>query len=158
MRTSTDRILTTHVGSLPRRRRSPTCCSGASTARSPDRPGGAQVIADATEEVVKRQVAAGVDVVSDGEMSKISYATYVADRFTGFDGDTPRSRAGPGRISALLEKLAKLGSTAKYRRPRCVGEIRTKTSSRCRKTCAISRAAWLRVIRRTPSSMRRHPV
>ena len=88
----------------------------------------ARVIADATEEVVRRQVAAGIDVVSDGEMSKISYATYVADRFTGFDGDTPRE---PGQdlveFPRLLEKLAKLGSTAKYRRPRCVGEIRTKT-------------------------------
>ena len=51
-----------------------------------------------------------------------------ADRFTGFDGDTPRE---PGQdlveFPRLLEKLAKLGSTAKYRRPRCVGEIRTKT-------------------------------
>jgi methionine synthase II (cobalamin-independent) len=88
----------------------------------------AQVIAEATVEVVKRQVAAGVDVVSDGEMSKISYATYVADRFTGFAGDTPRD---PGQdlveFPQLLEKLAKLGSTAKYRRPRCVGEIRTRT-------------------------------
>ena len=86
------------------------------------------VIADAVEDVVQRQVAAGVDVVSDGEMSKISYATYIADRFTGFAGDTPRE---PGQdlveFPRLLEKLAKLGSTAKYRRPRCVGEIRTKT-------------------------------
>ena len=86
------------------------------------------MIADATEEVVQRQVAAGIDVVSDGEMSKISYATYVADRFTGFAGDTPRD---PGQdlveFPRLLEKLARLGSTAKYRRPRCVGEIRTKT-------------------------------
>ena len=61
-------------------------------------------------------------------MSKISYATYIADRFTGFDGDTPRE---PGQdlveFPRLLEKLAKLGSTAKYRRPRCVGEIRNKT-------------------------------
>ncbi len=96
--------------------------------RSPMRPRPRKVIADAIEEVVKQQVAAGVDVVSDGEMSKISYATYIADRFTGFDGDTPRE---PGQdlveFPRLLEKLAKLGSTAKYRRPRCVGEIRNKT-------------------------------
>ena len=132
MRTSTDRILTTHVGSLPRsqavtdvlfaREHNTLGNSGA------DAKAAAQTIADATEEVVKRQVAAGIDVVSDGEMSKISYATYVADRFTGFDGDTPRE---PGQdlveFPRLLEKLAKLGSTAKYRRPRCVGDIRTKT-------------------------------
>jgi len=131
MLTSTDRILTTHVGSLPRSqavtdvlfgREHNTIAAGADAAAA------GKVIADAVEAVVKKQVAAGVDVVSDGEMSKISYATYIADRFTGFDGDTPRD---PGQdlveFPRLLEKLAKLGSTAKYRRPKCVGEIRNKT-------------------------------
>ena len=128
MRTSTDRILTTHVGSLPRSQAVTDVLFGREHGTIGDAAAAARVIADATVEVVKRQVAAGIDVVSDGEMSKISYATYVADRFTGFDGDTPRE---PGQdlveFPRLLEKLAKLGSTAKYRRPRCVGEIRTKT-------------------------------
>jgi 5-methyltetrahydropteroyltriglutamate--homocysteine methyltransferase len=128
MRTSTERILTTHVGSLPRSQAVTDVLFGREHGTIKDPTEAARVIADATEEVVKKQVAAGVDVVSDGEMSKISYATYVADRFTGFDGDTPRD---PGQdlveFPRLLEKLAKLGSTAKYRRPRCVGEIRTKT-------------------------------
>jgi len=128
MRTSTERILTTHVGSLPRSQAVTDVLFGREHGTITDPAGAARTIADATEEVVKRQVAAGIDVVSDGEMSKISYATYVADRFTGFDGDTPRD---PGQdlveFPRLLEKLAKLGSTAKYRRPKCVGEIRTKT-------------------------------
>ena len=128
MRTSTDRILTTHVGSLPRSQAVTDVLFGREHNTIGDAAAAAKVIADATVEVVKRQVAAGIDVVSDGEMSKISYATYVADRFTGFDGDTPRE---PGQdlveFPRLLEKLAKLGSTAKYRRPRCVGEIRTRT-------------------------------
>ena len=128
MRTSTDRILTTHVGSLPRSQAVTDVLFAREHNEIADAKAAAQIIADATEEVVKRQVAAGIDVVSDGEMSKISYATYVADRFTGFDGDSPRE---PGQdlveFPRLLEKLAKLGSTAKYRRPRCVGEIRTKT-------------------------------
>jgi len=128
MRTSTDRILTTHVGSLPRSQAVTDVLFGREHGTIADAAAAARVIADATEVVVKRQVAAGIDVVSDGEMSKISYATYVADRFTGFDGDTPRE---PGQdlveFPRLLEKLAKLGSTAKYRRPRCVAEIRTKT-------------------------------
>jgi len=93
-----------------------------------DAAAGNATIADAVREVVRRQVEAGVDVVSDGEMSKISYATYIKDRLTGFAGDTPRE---PGQdlveFPRLLEKLAKLGSTAKYRRPRCVGVVRTKT-------------------------------
>jgi 5-methyltetrahydropteroyltriglutamate--homocysteine methyltransferase len=128
MRTSTERILTTHVGSLPRSQAVTDVLFGREHGTITDAQAAARTIADATEEVVKRQVSAGVDVVSDGEMSKISYATYVADRFTGFEGDTPRD---PGQdlveFPRLLEKLAKLGSTAKYRRPRCVGEIRTKT-------------------------------
>ncbi len=128
MRTSTERILTTHVGSLPRSQAVTDVLFGREHGTITDATAAARVIADATEEVVRKQVAAGIDVVSDGEMSKISYATYIADRFTGFDGDTPRE---PGQdlveFPRLLEKLAKLGSTAKYRRPRCVGEIRTRT-------------------------------
>jgi 5-methyltetrahydropteroyltriglutamate--homocysteine methyltransferase len=72
-------------------------------------------------------VEVGIDIVSDGEMSKISYATYVADRFTGFAGDTPRE-AGQDLLDFpdLLRKLADRGATAKYRRPRCVGEIKVR--------------------------------
>jgi 5-methyltetrahydropteroyltriglutamate--homocysteine methyltransferase len=76
---------------------------------------------------VRRQADLKIDVVSDGEMSKISYATYIARRFSGFDGDTPRE---PGQdlveFPGLLRKLAERGATAKYRRPRCVGEVKLK--------------------------------
>ncbi len=103
------------------------CCSRASAMRSSDAPAAAAVIADAVAEVVRRQVAVGIDVVSDGEMSKISYATYIAERLSGFGGDTPRE---PGQdlveFPGLLKKLADRGSTAKYRRPRCIGEISVK--------------------------------
>lgn len=127
MRGSSDRILTTHVGSLPRSQvvTDVLFAREAGTVADPD--AARKVITDAVAEVVRRQAGAGVDVVSDGEMSKISYATYIADRFTGFAGDTPRE---PGQdlveFPRLLEKLAMLGSTAKYRRPRCVGEIHVK--------------------------------
>ena len=128
MRTSSDRILTTHVGSLPRSQAVTDVLFAREHNEITDAAAASKVIADAVEAVVRKQVTAGVDVVSDGEMSKISYATYIADRFTGFDGDTPRE---PGQdlveFPRLLEKLAKLGSTAKYRRPRCVGDIRNKT-------------------------------
>ena len=77
---------------------------------------------------MRRQVEAGVDVVSDGEMSKISYATYIKDRITGFAGDTPRE---PGQdlveFPRILKRLAESGATAKYQRPRCVGEIRVRS-------------------------------
>jgi 5-methyltetrahydropteroyltriglutamate--homocysteine methyltransferase len=86
------------------------------------------VLADAVSDVVRRQKAAGVNIVSDGEMSKISYATYIKDRITGFDGDSPRSP--PADLEAFpgfLLRQAKSGGTPSYRRPRCVGAIRVKS-------------------------------
>jgi len=127
MRASTDRILTTHVGSLPRSQAVTDVLFARERGEVADPAAAAAVISDAVREVVRRQVDTGIDVVSDGEMSKISYATYIADRFSGFGGDTPRE---PGQdlveFPRLLTKLAERGSTAKYRRPRCVGEIQVK--------------------------------
>ena len=122
-----DRILTTHVGSLPRSQAVTDVIFARERGEASDAPAAAEVISDAVAEVVRRQVAVGIDVVSDGEMGKISYATYIAERFSGFGGDTPRD---PGQdlveFPGLLKKLADRGSTAKYRRPRCIGEIRIK--------------------------------
>jgi 5-methyltetrahydropteroyltriglutamate--homocysteine methyltransferase len=127
MKHSTDRILTTHVGSLPRSQAVTDVLFARERNEIKDAPAAAAVIAQAVAEVVRRQVAVGIDVVSDGEMSKISYATYIAERLSGFGGDTPRE---PGQdlveFPGLLKKLADRGSTAKYRRPRCIGEIRVK--------------------------------
>ncbi len=123
---STDRILTTHVGSLPRSQAvTDVLFAREGTGTLPPDPD--KVIRDAVVAIVKKQVEVGVDIVSDGEMGKISYATYIKDRLSGFDGDTPRE---PGQDLVehprLLEKLAKLGSTARYRRPKCVAEIKVK--------------------------------
>jgi 5-methyltetrahydropteroyltriglutamate--homocysteine methyltransferase len=127
MKQSTDRILTTHVGSLPRSQ-AVTDVVFAREQGAADPVGADRTLSDAVVSVVRRQVEAGVDVVSDGEMSKISYATYIRDRITGFEGDTPRE---PGldliEFPRLLKKLADSGATAKYRRPRCVGPIATKS-------------------------------
>jgi 5-methyltetrahydropteroyltriglutamate--homocysteine methyltransferase len=129
MRVSTERILTTHVGSLPRSQAVTDVLFAREKGETRDKRAAAAVISDAVVEVVRKQVEVGVDVVSDGESNKISYATYIADRFAGFGGDTPRE---PGQdlveFPRLLTKLAERGSTAKYRRPRCVGEIKLKDS------------------------------
>jgi 5-methyltetrahydropteroyltriglutamate--homocysteine methyltransferase len=126
MQRSSERILTTHVGSLPRTQAVTDVVFGRAAGR-PDEPGAAATITNAVKEVVRRQKDVGIDIVSDGEMSKISYATYVSERLAGFDGDTPRE---PGQdlveFPGLLKKLAERGSTAKYRRPRCVGPVRVK--------------------------------
>jgi 5-methyltetrahydropteroyltriglutamate--homocysteine methyltransferase len=87
---SSERILTTHVGSLPRSQAVTDIVFAREKSESPDFSAGNATLATEVAEVVRRQVTAGVDVVSDGELSKISYATYIKDRITGFDGDTPR--------------------------------------------------------------------
>jgi 5-methyltetrahydropteroyltriglutamate--homocysteine methyltransferase len=126
MRRSTERILTTHVGSLPRTQAVTDVLFGRAAGK-PDGPGAAATLANAVRDVVRRQVDVGIDVVSDGETSKISYATYVSERLSGFAGDTPRE---PGQdlveFPGLLKKLAERGATAKYRRPRCVGPVGVK--------------------------------
>ncbi len=127
MKASSERILVTHVGSLPRSQ-AVTDVLFARDRGEPDTPAGNTTIAAAVRDVVRRQVEAGVDVVSDGEMSKITYATYIKDRISGFAGDTPRE---PGQdlveFPRILKRLAESGATAKYQRPRCVGEIRVRS-------------------------------
>ena len=141
MRHSVDRILTSHVGSLPRSQ-AVTEVLFARAAGKPEPAGGDGIMTNAVADVVARQVGIGLDVVSDGETSKISYATYISERLTGFDGDTPRE---PGQdlveYPSLLTKLAERGATAKYRRPRCVGEIGVKSLEPLRKDLANMRAA-----------------
>lgn len=128
MKASTERILVTHVGSLPRSQAVTDVLFARDRGDVADVSAGNATITDAVREVVRRQVEAGVDVVSDGEMSKISYATYIKDRLTGFAGDTPRE---PGQdlveFPRILKRLAEGGATAKYQRPRCVGEIRVRS-------------------------------
>ena len=84
-----NRILTTHVGSLPRSAAVTDLVFAQERGEVVDAAQLSAVIGAAVDDAVARQVASGVDLVSDGEMSKISYATYIKDRITGFDGDQP---------------------------------------------------------------------
>lgn len=121
-------ILTTHVGSLPRGAELTELLFAAEREEAVDQQRFDQVVAVAVDEAVRRQVAAGVDIVSDGEMSKISYATYIKDRISGFSGDSPRrAPADLEAFPSFLERQAKGGGTPGYRRPRCVGEVRPVT-------------------------------
>jgi len=127
MKLSTDRILTTHVGSLPRS----DAVSELLLAREEDRLKSEaefdQVIAAAVKDVVARQVKAGVDIVSDGEMGKIGYATYIKDRLTGFEGDSPRRvQQDLEMFPDYIKMLSAAGQTPKIKRPRCVGPIEVK--------------------------------
>ena len=118
------KIRTTHVGSLPRSQDVVDLIFAREHGKPFD-----QDIFDATmrqhvTDTVARQVEAGIDYVSDGETSKISYATYVKDRYTGFSGDSPRT---PPKDLTLfpdfLERLANEGGTPQYARPMCTSEL-----------------------------------
>jgi 5-methyltetrahydropteroyltriglutamate--homocysteine methyltransferase len=125
---STERILTTHVGSLPRSAAVTEVVFGREKGREISDENFALVIAAAVRDAVTGQAESAVDVVSDGEMSKISYATYIKDRLTGFDGDSPRNPpADLEDYPEYLTKLASSGGTPTYRRPRCVGPVAVKS-------------------------------
>ncbi|MEN7341849.1 MAG: cobalamin-independent methionine synthase II family protein [Pseudomonadota bacterium] len=130
MKPNSDRIHTTHVGSLPRSKEVTDVVFARERGDSP--PEGDAVIAAAVDKTVAQQVAAGVDYVSDGEMSKISYATYIKDRLTGFDGDSDRQP--PSDLEAFpgfLARQASSGGTPTYRRPCCVDHITVSDRRPC---------------------------
>ena len=120
-------IATTHVGSLPRSQDVVDMIFARERAESYDPVMFDNVMTEHVEMLVGRQKEAGIDIVSDGETSKISYATYVKDRYTGFDGDTPRSPPADLKMfPSFLKRLADDGGSPRYSRPKCVGEVRSK--------------------------------
>ncbi|WP_299396029.1 cobalamin-independent methionine synthase II family protein [Pelagibius sp.] len=132
------KFLTTHVGSLPR----PDAVCDVLQAR--EEAGEApedfeDVVGEAVESVVARQAALGIDVVSDGEFSKIGYANYVKDRLTGFSGDSPRI---PGAdledFPGFLKMLARWREGALPRpTPCCTGPVEVK--DRAQSTADLAR-------------------
>ena len=127
MKISEDRILTTHVGSLPRSKAVTDGVFAKENGELENETALRRVIREAVHEVVRQQLEAGVDIVSDGEMSKISYATYIKDRISGFSGDSPRRPpADLEEFPGFLERQAQSGGTPSYRRPQCTGEIAVK--------------------------------
>ena len=125
MQSSTDRILTTHVGSLPRSAAVTDVVFAQEQGKDPENADA--IIRSAVDEVVARQVETGVDIVSDGEMSKISYATYIKDRISGFDGDSERQPPSDlEEFPGFLKRQSSSGGTPTYRRPCCVGDIQVK--------------------------------
>jgi len=121
------KIKTTHVGSLPRTQDVVDLIFARENKQPFDPSQFDTTMTSACAETVKRQSEAGIDIVSDGETSKISYATYVKDRYTGFDGDSPRNApADLKQFPGFLKRLANDGGTPTYARPMCVGEVKSK--------------------------------
>jgi 5-methyltetrahydropteroyltriglutamate--homocysteine methyltransferase len=127
MKRSEKRILTTHVGSLPRPREVADLLFAQDRGENYDPAEFDATIRGSVADVIKRQAEAGIDVVSDGEMGKISYATYIRHRLTGFEGDS--ARPTPQDLDEFPEyrdRLVAAGASAKYRRPVCRGPIQVK--------------------------------
>ncbi len=136
------RIATTHVGSLPRTQKVVDFIFAREKVEPYDQLAFDAAMTEAVDETVRRQKEAGVDVVSDGETSKISYATYVKDRYTGFSGDSPRNApADLKRFPSFLKRLAESGGTPKYARPMCTGEVKSKGQGELQKDIANLKAA-----------------
>ncbi len=128
MHTSTDRILTTHVGSLPRPQDVVDALFAQDHGEAYDPQKFDATIRHAVADAVNKQAEAGIDVASDGEMGKISYATYIRHRLTGFEpGEVPR--ATPQDLDdypQYRDRIASSGATPKYLRPVCKGPIKVK--------------------------------
>lgn len=121
------KILTSHVGSLPRTQDVVDFIFARENEQPYDQDAFNNCMASACNETVRKQVEAGIDIVSDGETSKISYATYVKDRYTGFSGDSPRNAPQDLKMfPGFLKRLADDGGTPQYARPMCTGEVKSK--------------------------------
>lgn len=136
------KVLTTHVGSLPRTQDVVDLIFAREKCEAYDQTTFDATMTAAVDATVARQKQAGVDIVADGETSKISYATYVKDRYTGFDGDSPRN--APADLKAFpgfLKRLAEGGGTPQYARPMCVGEVKSKGQDELQKDIANLKSA-----------------
>ncbi len=136
------KILTSHVGSLPRTQEVVDFIFAREHGKPYEVSAFDAAMTAAVDETVRKQKLAGVDIVSDGETSKISYATYVKDRYTGFDGDSPRNApADLKEFPSFLKRLADDGGTPQYARPMCVGEVKSKGQGELEKDIANLKAA-----------------
>ncbi len=138
-------VLTTHAGSLPRTQEVVDFIFARERGEAYDPAAFEAAMSAAVDATVLRQKEAGVGIVSDGETSKISYATYVKDRYTGFAGDSPRNAPADLKLfPSFLKRLASEGGTPQYARPMCVGEVKSKGQGELETDIANLKAAMER--------------
>ena len=120
-------ILTTHVGSLPRSKELSELLFAKDKGDEYSKEKFEEVLESNVDQIVKRQLEVGIDFISDGEMSKISYATYIKDRIEGFSGESERrAPADLDDFPEYKDKIAKSGGTPTYSRPCCTDELKIK--------------------------------
>ena len=124
------KIQTTHVGSLPRSNELSDLLFKKDKKEEIDLKKFNEIVTRDVNNVVKRQINLGIDFISDGEMSKISYATYVKDRIEGFSGESDRKAPKDlDDFPTFKERIARTGGTPTYTRPCCTSELKIKDKS-----------------------------
>ncbi len=140
MRTSTERILTTHTGSLPRPARVVERLLAERDGHS-DPAALDAAVAAAVADVVERQLAVGLDVINDGEQGRTDYTVHVLDRLTGFEGrSTPPLGTGEPEFPELAALLSQFASPFQHR-PACSGPVDWKDWPAAEADIARSKAA-----------------
>ena len=146
MKTSQDRILTTHTGSLPRPAELRAPLVEKDQGRPYDKAELARLTREAVFAIVRRQAEVGVDVINDGEMSKPGYSTYVADRLTGFAGHEPaKPRLDTGPHPNFMAAYTRMTGENVARRAVCVGPIAVKDAEPLKEDIANLRDALAQV-------------
>ena len=142
MKLSSGRVLTTHVGSLPRSRAVVDLLFAREHGKPYDLAEFDRTMRAAVADTVRRQVETGLDAVSDGETAKIGYATYVKDRLTGFAGDSPRQVARDLRdFPDFRARMATFAGPQTFQRAACVGPIAVAERGSLARDLANLRAA-----------------
>jgi 5-methyltetrahydropteroyltriglutamate--homocysteine methyltransferase len=131
MKISTDRIPTSHVGSLPRPDDAVALLLRKERGEPYDQGEFDRVMRRAVADIVKRQAEIGIDVVSDGETSKIGYSTYIKDRLNGFGSEeyVPKVHLDVADYPDFRKRMAAYLGAQPFRRLTCVGPIRVKNTS-----------------------------
>ena len=121
-------IKTTHVGSMPRGAKLTPLLIARDRGEPYDRAEFDRVVADAVAQVVALQAEVGVDVLSDGELSKVGYSTYMIERLTGFGGHIERKPAADlAEVPGLAKKLSAIMGSQEFVRACCIGPVRLVT-------------------------------
>ena len=122
-----DKIKTTHVGSLPRSNELSDLLFKKDKKEKIDTNNFDEIVKRDVKKIVEKQINLGIDFISDGEMSKISYATYVKDRIDGFSGESERKAPQDlDDFPSFKERIARSGGTPTYTRPCCTHELKIK--------------------------------
>ena len=121
-------IKTTHVGSLPRGDELTPLLLARDAGKPYDAAEFDRVVSAAVSEAVKQQVAAGVSIVSDGELGKVGYSTYMIERLSGFGGHTDRKPAADlAEVPNLAKKLSAIMGSQEFVRASCIDAVKLVT-------------------------------